>query len=119
MSRPWFENLTPHEVVLYVEGGRRVHLKRSSRPARVEVTQQVVGTSAGLKIVENTYGNVVGLPEQRKGVVYIVSLIVRKALGASRLDVVAPDTGTGAVRADNGRLIGVTRLIGPCLEEAS
>lgn len=45
-------------------------------------------------------------------VTYIVSSMVRDALGQSRPDVFAPDTGPTAIRNEKGQVEAVTRLIG-------
>ena len=53
------------------------------------------------------------LPEEQKGVYYIVSSIVLSALkmhGIKRYDIIAPDTNR-AIRDEKGRIIGVRGFI--------
>jgi len=54
-----------------------------------------------------------GLPPVIGGTVYLVSRMVRDALGSDRPDILAPDTGGTAVRNEKGQIKAVTRLIGP------
>ena len=59
--------------------------------------------------VTQTTGPVEGLPEPVPGVFLIVSALV---FGASdRKDLVAPDTGKGAIRDGQGHILAVTRFI--------
>ncbi len=109
-------NLTPHPITIVV-GGNKVEIAPSGQVARVSQEYRDLGT-LGLKegvdipLVASTYGDVTGLPPEEPGVFYIVSAIVAQAAWAmGRLDVLAPDTGAGAVRDEQGRIVGVTRLL--------
>lgn len=111
-SRPYFVNLTPHPVTIHLDG-KWLNINPGGEPARVEVEQKKIGEVAGMPIMLNSYGEITSLPDPKNGVIYIVSLIVRQALGESRPDVMAPDTGSTASRND-GRVIGVRQLVAAC-----
>ena len=98
-------NLTPHSVV--VEG---LGTFESGGLARVATTQKVVGNVNGIEIVETVQGEVEGLLEIEEGKMYIVSGMVLSALKGSRTDVIAPDTGSTAIRNEKGQIIAVTRF---------
>lgn len=66
--------------------------------------QEYYAVIVGVPIVRQTFGDVEGLPEPLHGTIYIVSGLVRSALGSSRPDVVAPDTGPTAIRDEAGRI---------------
>ncbi len=111
-----FVNLTPHEVIVFDEEGKNVLLRvpPSGQIARVEVRRELVGDVNGIPAVRNEFGEVTGLPEPCEDTIYIVSLIVLNALGGKRKDVVAPDTSpAGAVRDEEGRIIGVRAFVVP------
>ena len=98
-------NLTPHSIV--VEG---LGTFESKGLARVSTTQNVVGNINGIDLVETVQGQVEGLPEIEEGKMYIVSGMVLSALKGSRADVIAPDTGSTAIRNEKGQIIAVTRF---------
>jgi len=104
-------NLTPHPVVLALEGEERV-IPPSGGVARVSTTTEVIGTLDGVPVVRTRIGQVIGLPEPEVGTVYIVSSLVAQAAAAmGRDDVLAPDTGPdSAVRDADGRIVAVRRL---------
>lgn len=104
-------NLTPHEITLVRKDGEKVVIPPSGKVARVRVEQKEVGEIDGFPVVQSEFGEVEGLPEEREGVIYIVSFPVLQALQGTRSDVVAPDTSPqGAVRDEQGRIIGVKRF---------
>ncbi len=79
---------------------------------RVDTTSTVVGEINGVDVVDTQYGEIVGLPDAREGVVYIVSMLVRDAAkAAGRTDTVSPDTAPGSVvRNAEGQILGVKRF---------
>ncbi len=112
-----FVNLTPHVIRVYrlsdftlsvfVPDGRvaRVATTRDPSEERRADVFFVVGPARP--------GAVVGLPEPVEGVAYLVSGMVRDALGASRPDVFAPATGPDdEVERRDGQVFAVTRLVG-------
>ena len=111
-------NLTPHELNIHVYpavGGTTVVSVHSSGVARCAETVRPTGDTighypspVGVPIVETTYGDVEGLPAPVAGTRYVVSRIVRSALGAgTRPDVLCPGKG---VRDEAGRIIGCEGL---------
>lgn len=98
-----FINLTPHKVVLDIEGA--VHsFEPSGVIARVEDNFE----PAGHGLYKLSQGEVQNLPEPKSGIIYIVSAMVFNA--TDRHDVVAPASGL-AHRDDQGRIISVPGFI--------
>ena len=93
-------NLTPHQI-------DEVQTKTSipsSGIARIRQNTELVGTIEGIQVYRTTFdpSTIEGLPEPRKGVIYIVSALVLNAVG-NRSDCVAPGN---VVRNDEGVVIG-------------
>ena len=109
-----FVNLTPHTITIYDLYCNKITLP-SEGVARVETTEREMDTIDNIPIVAAPIpGPVVGLPEPSDGVAYIVSLMVLQHPAVrGRTDVYAPATGPkhAAMRDEEGRIIGVTRLI--------
>lgn len=108
-------NLTPHAIRIVV-GDSELIVPPSGQVARVSQGYRDLGTLAfgdvDVSVVATTYGDIIGLPPEEPGVFYITSAIVAQAAWAmGRLDVLAPDTGAGAIRDEEGKIVGVTRLI--------
>jgi len=108
-------NLTPHPITIVV-GDQKLVLAPSGQVARVGQGYRDLGTldfgDVAVPVVATTYGDIVGLPPEQPGTFYIASILVAQVAWAmGRLDVLAPDTGAGAVRDEQGRVVGVTRLI--------
>lgn len=62
-----------------------------------------------MKAIKQNFGEVLGLPEVKEGVFYIVSWVVKSS--SNRTDLIAPDTGKTAIRDNNGFIIAVTRWV--------
>lgn len=104
-------NKTPHAVTFMLPDGETMTIPPTPPATRVASTDTVVGEICGVPVVRTTYGDVVNLPEPEPGVFYIVSGIVLAAVGDSRQDLLAPDTGpASAVRDDEDKIVGVRRL---------
>ena len=110
-------NLTPHDLVVYDEMGEEeiASLPRAGEMARVETQAKEVGEFSlnghNVPLVETSFGDVVNLPEEKDGTIYVVSVIVVQAVRGKRDDVVAPDTGPASVvRDDAGNIMGVRRF---------
>ena len=101
-------NLTPHEVKIIGEDGEvKAVFPPSGKVARVSVQRVQAGEINGVPVYANKFGEVENLPEPQPNTVYIVSLLVLQAC-PDRRDLVAPDTSPqGAVRDEQGRIIGV------------
>lgn len=112
-------NLTPHQVAISMPNGTVVQYPPAGVVARVEVKQEKIEfiNAAGepshpFPIVSNTFSEeIVNLPPPEEGTWFIVSGLVRTALGDTREDVLAPDTGATAIR-ENGQVVAVTRMVG-------
>lgn len=105
-------NLTPHEIVVLVDGGE-VRVPPEPVSARCVATRKVVSEIevAGVKIPVTTVelGEIENLPASEDGVVYIVSLLcAQRAQKDGRVaDILIPDD---TVRDDKGRIIGCRAL---------
>lgn len=104
-------NLTPHDVVVYNDKGEVIKTyPKSGKVARIQDDVTITGVIDGVPVGGITYGDAIDLPDPQDGVYYIVSLVVRQAL-PHRKDLISPDTSKGAVRDDQGRILGTTRFI--------
>ena len=96
-------NLTPHPLNIILDDGTTVTVAPSGVVPRVASDNVVVAPG----FVTTTLGDVDGLPDLQPGVLLVVSALVRAAL-PSRDDLIGPDTSPqGAVRDQDGRIIGV------------
>lgn len=107
------KNLTPHAITIYAPD--RITVLQSVAPEgifpRVSTTQEVVGEINKIPVQRVIYGDIDGLPNPEPDTIFIVSQMVLSALNGSRTDVFAPDTGKGAVRDGEGRILGTTNFI--------
>ena len=93
-----FINCTPHPInVLDAEGVQHT-IPASGTVARCAAVRTEEPAQGGFRVVRQSFGAVEGLPAPVPGTTYIVSALVLSALGGSRPDVVAPDTGPDAIR---------------------
>ncbi len=99
-------NLTPHALSLVSSVGSVVVIPPSGVVPRRETIRQTVAAVAGLPVVAEALGRVVGLPDPEEGVVLVVSRLVAEAV-PGRADVYAPGE---AVRDDGGRIVGARGL---------
>lgn len=103
-------NKTPHAICIANEAGEVVRTIEPELPAaRVAVTQEKRGEIDGVPVSITRYGKVENLPEERPGVIYIVSQVVMQAAD-DRGDLIRPDTGPTAVRDAEGRIVAVRSL---------
>lgn len=102
-------NLTAHTI--NVVNGESNIAYPSEGLARVKTEEKIIGTVDGIPVVKTIYTTVEGLPDMQEDTVYLVSTLVLQALKANdiyRPDCLAPNTGlSGAIRDDQGRIIGV------------
>ena len=107
MSNTTIINATPHSISLAnAEGDVVAEFAPSGIVARCATTTEEVGTLAGFPVKRTSFGAVHGLPEEKEGTIYIVSLLVAQALKGVRNDVVSPLTDTTAIRKD-GQVVAV------------
>lgn len=103
-------NLTPHELVLVLDGGRSISIPPSGQVARCAVNRTQIGATALdgaiVPVFRTAMGAVEGLPDPESGVLYVVSRVVAEA-ARGRPDVLIPDD---AVRDEAGRVVGCRAL---------
>lgn len=106
MEKHTIINLTPHGVNVYDEKRTFVgSIGASGDVARVDVKREYYGFLSSefpAPVYYTTSGNVIGLPDQRDGVLLLVSTLVREAL-KGRLDLLSPGD---AIRDEKGVVIG-------------
>lgn len=102
------KNLTPHPITLVGENGT-LTIQPSGQVARLAVTREtlapVVIDGVVLPVSRPTLGEIVGLPEPKAGVLYVVSALV--AQQAKQKDVVSVGE---LLRDEAGRVIGASGL---------
>lgn len=109
-------NLTPHEIVVFGQFNNKIAtFPPSGAVARIEEKNEDKGVCVlhnGEKIpcLKKVYMDVENLPEETPGYVYIVSGMVLSVM-KDRCDLIAPDTGEGAVRDEKGRIVGTKNFI--------
>ncbi len=94
-------NLTPHEITLC---GQKLP---TMGVARVAQTTKQVAEINGIPVNKLSFGQVNGLPEERKDTIYIVSRIVAEAVKGQRNDVYIVDK---TVRNEQGQIVGCEAL---------
>jgi len=103
-----FVNLTPHDIV--VEGFGVI--PATGTVARVSVSLKDMEPVGGIRRRASVNGEVENLPAPVSGVTYVVSKMVLDALSGTRQgDVVAPDTGSDAVRNAQGHIVAVRGFV--------
>lgn len=113
-------NLSEHEVVIYAPDEKTVIFRlpgcRKEVCARVEEkrhpAETVMADDTEIPVTYTEYGEVYNLPDEEKGVGYIVSGMVLAAVTTYRRDVFCPGP---AVRDENKRIIGCVGLSGTIL----
>lgn len=118
-------NLTPHNIRLY-RNDQWMDFPASGMVARVSSESFGIGyifpkedidlpvVRFMIPVYESCIGEVTNLPDETEGVGYLVSSMVAQAV-KHRGDVFAPDTGSSAIRVQDGpnkgQILGVTRLL--------
>jgi hypothetical protein len=109
-------NLTPHPIRLYAperEDGSDdldAHLRQVIEPEETPARLATIELGGGMAFEMVEYGHATGLPPQRPGVQYIVSLVVALALADRRGDLLVPYR---EVRNASGTVIGCRTLVQP------
>ena len=117
-----FVNLTPHEIKIITSEGKEIIIPPSGKVLRLEEEDKAIGDIDGIEVVRRTFKVPTAAKEMFDDpeAIYIVSLPALMALKTVHkehpelMDIVticAPDTGAGAVRDEQGRIIGTRRLI--------
>lgn len=100
-----FINLTPHEVKI-IQKDRVICIPPSGIVARCKQEERPVGEVEGVRVVKLSMGELVNLPPERAGVIYIVSHIVLQQ-AMQRQDLLKPGE---LVRNEAGEIIGCQSL---------
>ena len=105
-----FINLTPHQIVIRIEGKPDRIIQPTGTVARLETETETASQYDGIPINRSVFKEVIGLPPmgQLQGCRYITSSLVAQA--AERPDVLSPDTGQTAIRNAEGQIEAVTAL---------
>ena len=110
-------NLTPHEIAFFrnaEDTEPEFTIEPSGRVARLEEQTADDTFDRGLCsipcVVKQYREKVLDLPESNPDTTFIVSQMVLSHC-KGRLDLAAPDTGTGVKRDDSGRIVGTTRFV--------
>lgn len=101
-----FVNLTPHTLNIVKADGSIMDIPPSGKIARVASSSTVVATFEGINVSQQTFGDVIDLPDTKNGIVYIVSRMVKDRV-PDRPDVLVPGA---PVRDAEGRIIGADGL---------
>ncbi len=103
-------NLTPHEVKIVDGGNNVVAVFPSDGVARASQHDVLVDEINSIPVVKTEFGEVLGLPEPTEGTVFIVSRITVEAARAQGLSTDDLLVTSGAVRDDQGRIVGCRAL---------
>jgi len=119
-------NLTPHEITLQLEDGRRVSIPPSGKIFRLDELDEPASSVAvkvdgedvevEVEVVRRSF-RVTNFEElfEKEDMVAIVSLpaliALRQAGIRTRAMIVAPDTGATAIRDERGQIVAVRRFI--------
>lgn len=103
VNRGALVNLTPHPINIILDDGSNITIDPSGVVPRCSAANTVIAPG----FTQSVLGDVTGLPDKVDGVLLIVGALIRTAL-PDRDDLIGPDTSpTGAVRNDQGQIIGV------------
>lgn len=98
-------NYTPHTVNIILESGEIYNFLSVGNARCVQTTVQV-GEINNIPITSTEFGEVEGLPQEQKGIYYIVSRLILQAL-PQRRDLLVPNE---VVRDEKGKIIGCKSL---------
>jgi hypothetical protein len=105
-----FVNLTPHAITIEKSDGTHITITATVPAARIQHHNVVCDDIAGIPISQVQYGAVEHLPAPQPDTLYVVSAMVAQQC-RDRIDVVAPDTGSSAIRDDAGRIVAVRGFV--------
>ena len=95
--------MTPHNIVLCGK------MYKSKGVARCKLCERVMAVYKGIKINQRYYAGLEGLPEEKKGTLYIVTdEVAQAALEAGRRDIFTLDE---CIKDGNGNVIGYEALL--------
>jgi hypothetical protein len=103
-------NLTPHAIVIEKSDGTQVSIPATTPSARIQQQNVISADIDGIPVSAVIYGDVEYLPDPQPETVYVVSAMVAQQC-RGRVDVVAPDTGSTAIRDEAGRIVAVRGFV--------
>ncbi len=126
------QNCTPHDIHVYNDEGTEIietyprsgHVLRLTEEPQKQIGELLTENGKTIPVVsQQEFGDVEGLPSCKDGHCpdILVSMLAALKLKETRSwpgAVFGPDTGKEAVRAENGQIIGTTRLIQYCARRA-
>ncbi len=104
-------NYCPHTIKVKLSNSIETLSYPSLGNVRVLEDVKTIGVDGCVVIRKIHYKEIMGLPEPMEGVKYIVSIVVAQINSISqnpRKDLVSPDTGSTAIRDQNGQISFVT-----------
>ena len=101
-----FVNLLGHDITI----SGHATLPKCDNPCFVETQQMIIGKLGGVPIAKTEFMKIVNLPEPEDGTYFIVSRIAMDYVPFKREDVFCVDTGSTAIRDENGQVVAVTQL---------
>lgn len=103
-------NLTPHAITIQKSDGTQLTIPPTTPSARIQQENVVTHAITDIPVSTVRYGEVEHLPDPQPDTVYVVSAMVAQQC-RGRTDVVAPDTGSSAIRDDAGRIVAVRGFV--------
>ena len=101
-----FINLTPHTLNIIDVNNNIMDIPPSGKIARVSSISAIVATINDINVSQQTFGDVIDLPDAQDGVVFIVSRMVKDRI-FNRADVLVPGA---PVRDADGKIVGANGL---------
>jgi hypothetical protein len=103
-------NLTPHAITIEKSDGTQLTIPPTTPSARIQQENVVTHAIDDIPVSTVQYGAVEHLPAPLPETLYVVSAMVAQQCH-DRADVVAPDTGSSAIRDDAGRIVAVRGFV--------
>lgn len=101
-------NLCPHPILIRRNHNCRIEIPESGEVARLQFSTDFLRMAGDIPVHERRVLKVNGLPEEKKGVLYIVSAMLQQHL--DRDDLISPDRYS-CYTDDDGRIIETDRLV--------
>jgi hypothetical protein len=104
-----FKNLCPHDIEIRINRNETIVIPQSDTIARIQWETQYWKTVGSIPIHFRSIKNVVGMPKEKSGVLYVVSNIVQEQLSDERTDLVSPDRMSAFIT--HGKVKNVEKLV--------
>jgi hypothetical protein len=103
-------NLTPHAIVIAKSDSSQTIIPATTPSARIQQQNVLSHDVDGIPVSVVVYGEIEYLPDPQPETVYVVSAMVAQQC-RHRDDVLAPDTGSSAIRDEAGRIVAVRGFV--------